>query len=42
MIAYKQMRAIEAKINQHRGETHLASEIPLTNFRGIEMRDFPA
>lgn len=42
VIAYKQMRAIEAKINQHRGETHLASEIPLTNFRGIEMRDFPA
>ncbi|MHB2025887.1 MAG: class I SAM-dependent DNA methyltransferase [Elusimicrobiota bacterium] len=42
VIAYKQMRAIEAKIKQCRGETHLRSEIPLTNFRGIELRDFPA
>lgn len=42
VIAYKQMRAIEAEINQRRGEPHLGSEIPLTNFRGIELRDFPA
>lgn len=42
VIAYKQLRALEAKINQKRQETHLRSEIPLTNFRGIELRDFPA
>ena len=42
VIAYKQMRGIEAIINERRGEVHLGSEIPLTNFRGIELRDFPA
>lgn len=42
VIAYKEMRAIENEINQKRRETHLKSEIPLTNFRGIELRDFPA
>ena len=42
VIAYKQMREIEAQINRRRGELHLRSEIPLTNFRGIELRDFPA
>ena len=42
VIAYKQMREIEAQINQRRGESHLGTEIPLTNFRGIELRDFPA
>lgn len=42
VIAYKEMRAIEAEINKRRGETGLPSEIPLTNFRGIELRDFPA
>jgi hypothetical protein len=42
VIAYKQMREIEAEINRLRGEPHLGSEIPLTNFRGIELRDFPA
>jgi len=42
VIAYKQMRAIEALINHRRGEAHLKSDIPLTNFRGIELRDFPA
>jgi hypothetical protein len=42
VIAYKQMREIEAEINHRRGEPHLGSEIPLTNFRGIELRDFPA
>ena len=42
VIAYKEMRAIEAEINRRRGEADRASEIPLTNFRGIELRDFPA
>jgi hypothetical protein len=42
VIAYKQMREIEAEINRRRGEPHLGSEIPVTNFRGIELRDFPA
>ena len=42
VIAYKQMREIEAEINRRRGELHLRSEIPLTNFRGIELREFPA
>jgi len=42
VIAYKQMREIEAEINQRRGESDRRTEIPLTNFRGIELRDFPA
>jgi hypothetical protein len=42
VIAYKEMRAIETEINRRRGEPDRASEIPLTNFRGIELRDFPA
>lgn len=42
VIAYKEMRAIEAEINQRRGEADRRSDIPLTNFRGIELRDFPA
>jgi len=42
VIAYKQMREIEAAINRRRGEADRRSDIPLTNFRGIELRDFPA
>ena len=42
VIAYKEMRAIEAEINKRRGEPDLRSAIPLTNFRGIELRDFSA
>jgi hypothetical protein len=42
VIAYKEMRAIEAEINRRRGESDRRSNIPLTNFRGIELRDFPA
>lgn len=42
VIAYKEMRAIEVEINKRRGEPDRASDIPLTNFRGIELRDFPA
>ena len=41
VIAYKEMRAIESEINRLRGEPDLRSEIPLNNFRGIELRDFP-
>src|SRR3546814_12747599 len=36
------MREIEAEINNRRGESESDSDIPLTNFRGIELRDFPA
>ncbi len=42
VIAYKQMRDVEAEINQRRGEPHRPTDIPLTNFRGIELRDFSA
>ena len=42
VIAYKEMRAIEADINRRRREIGRCSDIPLTNFRGIEFRDFPA
>ncbi len=42
VIAYKQLREIEAEINKRRGEPNKRSEIPLTNFRGIELRDFAA
>jgi hypothetical protein len=42
VIAYKEMRAIEAEINKRRGEPDRHSAIPKTNFRGIELRDFPA
>lgn len=42
VIAYKQMREIEAEVNRRRGEPDRKSEIPLTNFRGIELKSFPA
>lgn len=42
VIAYKEMRKIEAEINKRRSESDRRTEIPLTNFRGIEQRDFPA
>jgi hypothetical protein len=42
VIAYKEMRAIEDEINRRRDEPDRRTEIPLTNFRGIELRDFPA
>jgi hypothetical protein len=41
VIAYKEMRSIEAEINQRRKELDRATEISLKNFRGIELRDFP-
>lgn len=40
VIAYKEMRAIEAEINRRRGEPDRKSDLQLTNFRGIEIRDF--
>lgn len=42
VIAYKQMREIEAEINLRRGERDRPTDIPLTNFRGIELRNFSA
>ncbi|MDT9323388.1 MAG: hypothetical protein P5693_22530, partial [Limnospira sp. PMC 1290.21] len=42
VIAYKEMRKIEAEINRRRGEPERPSQIPLTNFRGIEIRHFAA
>ena len=40
VIAYKEMREIESEINRRRGEAERRSDIPLTNFRGIEIRHF--
>ena len=42
VIAYKQMRAIEAEVDRRRGEPNRRTGIAPTNFRGIELRDFPA
>jgi hypothetical protein len=42
VIAYKEIRLIEAEINNRRNESGDKTAIPLTNFRGIELRDFPA
>src|SRR5699024_7828763 len=42
VVAYKQLRHIEAGINERRGEPGRKSEIPLTNFRGVEIRGFSA
>jgi hypothetical protein len=40
VIAYKEMRAIEAEINKRLKEVDRRSDIPKTNFRGIEIRHF--
>ena len=42
VIAYKEMREIEAEINKRRKEPNLRSVIRLTNFRGIEIKHFSA
>lgn len=42
VIAYKEMRVIENEVNCRRGEAGRRSDIPLTNFRGIELRHFSA
>ncbi len=42
VIAYKEMRAIEAEINRRRGESERKPGIPISNFRGVEIGDFAA
>jgi hypothetical protein len=42
VIAYKEMRAIEAVINDRRDEADRRTDIPITNYRGIELRSFSA
>lgn len=42
VIAYKELRQIENELNERRGEKGRKTEIPLTNFRGIEIRGFSA
>ena len=42
VIAYKQMRAIEAEIDRRRGEKGRKTGIPIDNFRGIEINSFAA
>jgi hypothetical protein len=42
VIAYKEIRAIEFELNKKRGEPERRSDIPLTNYRGIDLRDFSA
>ena len=42
VIAYKYLREIENEINERRDERGRKSDIPLTNFRGIEIRGFSA
>ena len=42
VIAYKQMRSIEAEINKRRDEVMRPTDISEKNFRGIELRDFAA
>jgi hypothetical protein len=42
VIAYKEMRKIEAIINERRDEMGNPSVIPISNFRGIEIRTFAA
>jgi hypothetical protein len=42
VIAYKEMRKIEWEINRRREEEDRKSDIPINNYRGIELNDFPA
>ncbi|SUZ33503.1 hypothetical protein ROE7235_03274 [Roseibaca ekhonensis] len=42
VIAYKEMRSLEYEINKRRFEPLRRTDIPLTNYRGIELRDFSA
>jgi hypothetical protein len=42
VIAYKELRQIENELNERRDEKGRKTEIPLTNFRGIEIRGFSA
>lgn len=40
VIAYRELREIEAEIDRRRGEGNRRTTIPLTNFWGIELRHF--
>ena len=42
VIAYKELRALEAVINERLGDAGRPSDLPLTNYRGIELRNFSA
>lgn len=42
LVAYKQLRGIEHEINEKLGEPDRYTDIPITNFRGIELQDFAA
>ncbi len=42
VIAYKEIRALEFELNKRSGTPERRSDIPLTNYRGIELRDFSA
>ena len=42
VIAYKELRKIEAEINRRRKDPDTRTVIPLTNFRGIEIKGFSA
>ena len=42
VIAYKELRALENRINELRGEPGRKSDVSLTNFRGIEINHFPS
>lgn len=42
VIAYKELRKIEAEINLRRKDPDTCTVIPLTNFRGIEIKGFSA
>tara|TARA_R110000787_G_scaffold284415_1_gene398081 strand:- start:3993 stop:6743 length:2751 start_codon:yes stop_codon:yes gene_type:complete len=42
VIAYKEIRALEFELNKRSGTPGRRSDIPLTNYRGIELRDFSA
>lgn len=42
VISYKELRKIENELNERRDEKGRKTEIPLTNFRGIELRGFSA
>ena len=41
VIAYKEMRAHRSDHQRRRGESDRRSDIPISNFRGIELRHFP-
>jgi hypothetical protein len=40
VIAYRELREIETEIDRRRGDDNRRTTIPLTNFRGIELRHF--